>query len=156
MLFKFDSCLRTVSEKGGQMVALRIVNIPEDEDMFNVATWEEGGTKQWCKFDLPGPEDFWAFISAKASTAPDGTQQFHCQRDCGDITHDPRYHKIGVPKVFYTAHHAVDPPTTKTMLKELEDLVKTGKVPPNIMYRGVFYKDGKELLKANPDISCII
>eukprot|EP00913_Durusdinium_trenchii_P027728 g26001.t1 len=34
-------------EKG----ALRIADIPEDEDMLNVAAWEDKVTKQWCKFD---------------------------------------------------------------------------------------------------------
>jgi len=54
---------------GGAMRALRVVNVPEDEDLLNVGTWEEGGTKQWCKLDLPGPGDFEALTARRVRSS---------------------------------------------------------------------------------------
>lgn len=134
--------------ENGKMIALRVKHdVPEDEDLLNVATWEEGGTKQWCKLDLPGPEDFEALLAAKEGdkTCRGGS--------CGDITKDPHWHPHGVAKVFYTAHHAVNPEVSANYIKRLKEL----KLQNNpIMYQGHFYSDGAELRKTHPEITCII
>lgn len=33
---------------GFEAPGLRVGNIPEDEDLLNVALWEERASKQWC------------------------------------------------------------------------------------------------------------
>mmetsp|Transcript_30171 Transcript_30171/g.79577 ORF Transcript_30171/g.79577 Transcript_30171/m.79577 type:complete len:673 (-) Transcript_30171:37-2055(-) len=139
--------------EGGSMAALRIIDVPEDEDLLNVGTWEERGTKQWCKLDLPGPGDFSALLRAKdskddGSPCTDGA--------CGDIGGDRRYHPHGVAKVFYTAHHAVDPSETKRYIKALKEKLQEGKLPPPILFNGRFYRDGDHLRAAHPDVTCII
>ncbi|CAK9071770.1 Hypothetical protein (Fragment) [Durusdinium trenchii] len=42
----------------GKAIALRVVEIPEDEDLLNVGLWEEKAHKQWCKFDITDPLEF--------------------------------------------------------------------------------------------------
>jgi len=141
------------AREGGSMSALRIVDVPEDEDLLNIGTWEDGGTKQWCKLDLPGPGDFSALLRSTGAVA-DGSR---CNGGaCGDITSDGRWHPQGVAKVFYTAHHAVDPAETRRYIKALSEKQKEGKLPPPILYKGNFYKDGDSLRAAHPEITCII
>jgi len=134
--------------KDGSMQALRVVNVPEDEDLLNIGTWEDGGTKQWCKLDLPGPGDFEALLRSKAGGG--------CRAGCGDITSDRRWHPNAVAKAFYTAHHAVEPKETARYIKALKAKQQAGDLPPPIMYKGNFYKDGDALRAAFPDITCII
>uniref|UniRef100_A0A7S2PY84 Uncharacterized protein n=1 Tax=Zooxanthella nutricula TaxID=1333877 RepID=A0A7S2PY84_9DINO len=136
-------------KEGGSMAALRITDIPEDEDLLNVGTWEEGGKKQWCKIDVPGPEDFSALLRSP--------QTDHCSKgSCGDIGSDRRWHPSGAAKIFYTAHHAVEPATTKRLVQELADKHRAGRLPPPIMFKGRFFKTGDELRQAFPSITCII
>lgn len=137
--------------QGGSMQALRVLNIPEDEDLLNVGTWEDGGTKQWCKLDLPGPEDFEALL--RSSGTATGTR---CKWNCGDITSDGRWHPKAVAKVFYTAHHAVQPQVTARYIKALKVKQASGDLPPPILYKGIFYADGDALRAAYPDITCVI
>lgn len=137
--------------KDGQMSPLRVVNIPEDEDLLNVGTWEEGGTKQWCKLDLPGPGDFEALLNGRADSR-------NCKHwSCGNIPGDPRWHPKGAAKVFYTAHHAVDPAETRRYVEQLKQRAKDSKgLPPPILYQGKFYASGAEMKAAHPDATCII
>jgi len=135
--------------KGGDMSALRVTDIPEDEDLLNVATWEEGGTKQWCKLDLPGPDDFAALLHAEPGAK-------RCTWSCGDISPDRRFHPRGAAKAFYTAHHAVDPIASKRYVAQLKEKDAKNSLPPPIMYRGIFYKTGQEMMAEHPDIKCII
>merc|ERR1712050_534101 len=124
--------------KDGQMKSLRVTDVPEDEDLLNIGTWEEGGTKQWCKYDQVGPSDFSAILRNT------GTDVHQCRAgSCGDITSDRRYHPGGVAKVFWTAHHAVNPSETKNYVEKLEANAKA--LPPPILYHGQFYKNAKEL-----------
>jgi len=136
------------AREGGAMAALRIVDIPEDEDLLNVGTWEEGGNKQWCKLDLPGPDDFTARLQ--------WTPGDRCRVNCGDVGGDKRFHPRGVAKVFYTAHHAVVPKETKHYILELKKKQAEGKLAPPILYKGQFYEDGDALRAANSEITCII
>jgi len=129
--------------KDGAMQALRVTDVPEDEDLLNIATWEEGGTKQWCKFDLPGPGDFFQLLDA-------------CALGCSDISGDPRWHPAGVAKVFYTAHHAVDPEETKDWITDLKAKQQEGTLPSPILYHGNFFATGQEMKSKHPDARCII
>eukprot|EP00419_Tripos_fusus_P040274 CAMPEP_0172791856 /NCGR_PEP_ID=MMETSP1074-20121228/208679_1 /TAXON_ID=2916 /ORGANISM="Ceratium fusus, Strain PA161109" /LENGTH=583 /DNA_ID=CAMNT_0013628919 /DNA_START=62 /DNA_END=1813 /DNA_ORIENTATION=+ len=134
-------------KKGGEMSALRVTDIPEDEDLLNVGTWEEGGTKQWCKIDLPGPDDFNALLH----TDPGAKR---CTWSCGNVSPDRRFHPQGAAKVFYTAHHAVDPMATIRWVAQLKS--RKNSLPPPIMYRGRFYKTGQEMMAEHPNVKCII
>jgi len=87
------------------MSELRVTDVPEDEDLLNIGIWEEGGTKQWCKLDLAGPDDFDALLGGM-------DEEGRCIHEpCTDVISDTRFHPLGVAKAFYTAHHAVLPDT---------------------------------------------
>mmetsp|Transcript_107544 Transcript_107544/g.343037 ORF Transcript_107544/g.343037 Transcript_107544/m.343037 type:complete len:760 (+) Transcript_107544:87-2366(+) len=138
----------------GPKKGLRVIDVKEDEDLLNVGTWEEGGTKQWCKFDMTDPTEFDTLFKKQSS---DNAGNKKCIAGmCGDVTGDKRYHKQGVAKVFYTAHHAVDPDQTKKYLKILQEKGADHSMAPPILYHGRFYKTGEELKKAVPDLTCLI
>jgi len=135
----------------GDMKALRVVDVTEDEDLLNVGTWEEGGTKQWCKFDIPDPTEFHTLFSN--FKGKDKDKQRKCQKGmCGDIVADQNFNPDGVAKVFYTARHAVDPAATKKWVNDLEGL---GRYPP-ILYHRHFFSDGVETLRAHPKLKCLV
>lgn len=137
-------------EEGGKQ-KLRVIDVTEDEDLLNVGTWEEGGIKQWCKFDIPDPTEFEVIMGKRGHDAQGET----CLTGhCGDITRDDRYHKKGIAKAFYTAHHAVEPKETKKYLARLKDV--GNRLAPPILYHNHFYKSGVELRKAYPNITCLI
>jgi len=130
----------------GRMIAMRVMrDVPEDEDLLNVATWEEGGHKQWCKLDLPGPEDFEGLLR----TEPGADK---CQ-GCGDIMSDRRFHPNGVAKAYYTAHHAVNPSRTREYVKRLQEFRGMSGA---IGYKKQLFKNGEELRRAYPGITCLI
>jgi len=136
------------AKEDGSMEALRVIDVPEDEDLLNVGTWEDGGNKQWCKLDIAGVEDFDALLKAQVLD--------RCSVACENVGGDRRFHKKGVAKVFYTAHHAVDVEQTKRYIASLKKKQADGSLPPPIMYGGRFYKNGDALRAAIPDLSCII
>lgn len=80
------------------------MQVPEDEDLLNIGIWEEGGTKQWCKIDQVGVDEFDALLGGM-----DENNKCKAGHKCGDIVADRRFHPLGVAKAFFTAHHAVDP-----------------------------------------------
>jgi len=121
--------------------ALRVLDVPEDEDLLNVAMWEEGASKQWCKFDVPGPGDFDGWLA---------------HREGMDITADNRFHVIGAPKVFYTAHGATKPDESAVYIDRIEEKHNDGSLPPPIVFKGKFYKTGEELRKQHPKLKCLI
>jgi len=133
---------------------LRVIDVKEDEDLLNVGTWEDGGTKQWCKFDLPDPTEFQTVI--KEQPLQRGGQRTCKQGMCGDIGGDPKWHKEGVAKVFYTAHHAVDPAQTKRYLDQLRETEKKKILAPPILFHNKFFANSEELKKAFPELKCII
>jgi len=136
--------------RDGAMPALRVTDVSEDEDLLNVGTWEEGGRKQWCKFDMPDPTEFDTLLAA-------GPQQATCFAGmCGDIQGDPRFNPHGVAKVFYTAHHAVDPKNTRHYVDQLAARQKAKTLPPPILYAHRFYRNGEELRQHHAGISCLI
>lgn len=128
---------------------LRITDVPTDEDLINLAIWEEHGTKQWCKFDLPDPAEFETLLGGKH----DGNR---CVDQCNDMPGDSRFHKSGVPKVFYTACSAVNPHQSEKYIERLNDMLKAGTLPPPILFHNKFYHDGEELRKDHPHLKCLI
>jgi len=138
------------ARRDSQMPPLRVTSVTEDEDLLNAGTWEEEGFKQWCKFDLPDPSEFRTLLDSPAAA-------LKCQgHGCGDIQGDPRFNAGGVAKVFYTAHHAVDPDESKRFVQEILKRHRQGSLPPPILYRGRFFRDGRELKRAHPTLECLI
>jgi len=122
---------------------LRVAAVPEDEDLLNLALWEDGATKQWCKFETPDPRDFDFFLAG----SDDGIV---------DIVPDPRFYPHGAPLVFYSAHHAIEPEASKRYLDKLEERQRIGNLPAPITYKGSYYRNGEELRKAHSDVRCLI
>lgn len=125
----------------GPSAALRVLDVPEDEDLLNVAMWEDKATKQWCKFDVPGPGDFSPWIS---------------RSHVADVQGEPRFHPAGAPKVFYTCHGTRNPEESAMWIEKIQQAVQRGDLPPPVTFKGQFYKDGDELRKAHPEVKCII
>lgn len=130
---------------------LRVTDVPEDEDLLNLGTWEESGTKQWCKFDISDPENFETLLADGANTgAP-------CKGvGCIDIGADDRFHPAGAAQAFYTAHHAVDPANSEDIITRLAARHAEGTLPPPILYKERFFRDGKHLKKHHPEVVCLI
>lgn len=136
--------------------ALQVREVLEDEDLLNVATWEEQGTKQWCKFDLPDPSEFeTVFLHVKK-----GSSRRTCTKGdmCDDIGADGRWHPNGVAKMFFTAHHAVNPNETRLYLRRMKVIADTRRqeLPPPILYHHRFFKDGDDLRSVHPDLTCLV
>jgi len=128
-------------KKGYPASELRVLDVPEDEDLLNAGLWEDNATKQWCKFDVPDPSEFYILLEG---------------RNDGGVVGDARFYPDGAPLVFYTAHHAVDPEVSESLITELEKRQKAGTLLPPITYKGKFYRSGAELRKDHPDVPCLI
>lgn len=140
--------------KNGQK-ALRVIDVKEDEDLLNVGTWEDGGTKQWCKFDIPDPTEFEVMVAGtKQPTSKNGRRKCQYGKHCGNIVKD-RYNPAGIAKLFYTAHHAVFPNQTLKYIRELSNLAQRGELPPPVLYMGEFFSGSADLRKAYPDLRCL-
>lgn len=150
----------------------------EDEDVLNMALWDTGASKQWCKFDIPFQSDYLQYLKGSNSFA-----KFQ----------DAKWYPDGIPFVFYTVHHAVNadetqeimsspliekyfqngaPDTPKSLLQmmekkspeimaplsllELMSAAAPSELPPPIFYNGKYYNDGKELRAEYPDLPCMI
>jgi len=122
----------------------------EDEDILNVMLWEKGATKQWCKFDIPWVSDFDLFIKGKGG---ENSQDW-----------DPKWYPEGIPKVFYTAHHAYDFPETMHSLMSFAMRRTDVMEQKAIMFRkkddppekAEWFETGKELAAAHPKLACVI
>mmetsp|Transcript_94153 Transcript_94153/g.206221 ORF Transcript_94153/g.206221 Transcript_94153/m.206221 type:complete len:639 (-) Transcript_94153:28-1944(-) len=136
----------------GKMKPLQVIEVKEDEDLLNVATWEDKGTKQWCKFDIPDPVEFDTILNEQSTDSSGSTK---CIKGmCGNIGADGRYHKHGVVKVFYTAHHAINPSVTRTYLDSLNK--RRHQLNGPYLYNHRFYKTPEELKAANPKLACMV
>lgn len=122
---------------------LRVLDVPEDEDLLNVGLWEDNATKQWCKFETPDPSEFHFLFDRRT----DGL---------GDIKSDGRFYPDGAPLVFYTAHHAVDPDASKKLIAELRFRQEAGDLPPPISFKGHYYRNSEDLRRGVGSVPCII
>lgn len=120
---------------------LRVLDVPEEEDLLNVGLWEEGASKQWCKFETPDPKDFEILLEGRS--------------DAG-VCKDERFYPDGAPLVFYAAHNAVDPSYSEKIITRLHAKLREGGLPPPIIHKGQHYHNGHELSRAFPHLACII
>lgn len=136
-----DETLPSSAEGDGPSAALRILDVPEDEDLLNVGMWEDKATKQWCKFDVPGPGDFNLWLN---------------RAHVPDVEGEPRFHPIGAPKVFWTCHGSRNPEESAKWIDKIVSRVQAGDLPPALTFKGKSYADGAELRRAHPGVACII
>jgi len=144
-----DETLPERDRGSGVMPALRVLDVKEDEDLLNVATWEEGGTKQWCKYDLPDPVEFQVLLATKGDFKSCNVPF------CGDIPGDPLSHPHDIAKLFLTAHHAVVPKESQKYIEELDTRHRARTLPPPYLYHRHFYASAAELKEANPSLTCL-
>lgn len=145
--FRDELLLATTGNGGLHLGELPVSEIPEDEDLLNVATWEEKGTKQWCKFD----NDYHEFVDMLRWNPQDGHHT-----TTGDIASDPKFYPDGAAKAFFTAHNCKDPSATAKMLDEIKSRWEEGLYPPStITFKGRFWASGSELRKEHPELPCI-
>lgn len=138
----------TLPAVAGPQTELRVTSIDVDEDLLNIGTWEERGQKQWCKYDVMDPSDFKILLHERVPP-----------RSCNQpppIGADAIFHPAGAALVFYTAHHAVDPNTSASLIDQLDHHFRSGKLPPPVFFKGCFYQDGAALQQAHPDVRCLI
>ncbi|CAJ1433431.1 unnamed protein product [Effrenium voratum] len=139
-----DEQLREAPGKG----PLRVADIPEDEDMLNVAAWEDKVTKQWCKFDNDRTEfeEFIKYEPSMGSRCPRGT-------GCANIMADSRFYPKGAAKAHFTAHNAKDPKETARWIDRINARYKKGLYPTKvIVYQGRLFANGAELRAEFPDM----
>ncbi|CAJ1390731.1 unnamed protein product [Effrenium voratum] len=133
--FRDEHLPQMVSSKAVLLADLAVAEIPEDEDLLNVGTWEEKGTKQWCKFD----NDYHEFADMLSWQPENGDHT-----TTGDIASDPKFYPQGAAKAFFTAHNCKDPAATAKMLDEIEERWKKGLYPTStITYKGRFFESGR-------------
>eukprot|EP00930_Biecheleria_cincta_P047198 TRINITY_DN32666_c0_g1_i1.p1 TRINITY_DN32666_c0_g1~~TRINITY_DN32666_c0_g1_i1.p1 ORF type:complete len:668 (+),score=122.01 TRINITY_DN32666_c0_g1_i1:106-2109(+) len=154
-----DETLLAVDVKpkgGGRLLrapALRVADIPEDEDLLNVALWEEKATKQWCKFDITDPLEFRSLLEWK----PSHGNRCSTGSGCSNIFDDRRFYRHGgAAKMFYTAHHAVVPSETAKYVSQIQKKVDQGTWPDAVVFDGKFWPSGETLRKAHPKMECLV
>lgn len=118
-----------------------------DEDLLNCASWAEGLTKQWCKFDIPGSLLYYAYI--------DQVENFYDTYKGWKRLHgiDSKYFPKGVPYVFLTSHNAKDPAESYDLLSQLWE---SGNVRQNIHYDGRWFASASDLKHYDPSLRCLV
>jgi len=111
----------------------------EDEDLMNVAMWADNATKQWCKYDLPGPGDFEVYLKQVGQPG---------------MWKDSKFYPHGIPLVFFTAHAAKEPDTSHKWLSKLWDDTDDRRKP--ILYNGQWFNSSAALRAHDAALRCII
>lgn len=110
----------------------------EDEDLLNVALWASNATKQWCKYDIPSPNDFGKYLA---------------QANEKTLFHDSKYFPKGIPFVFVTAHDAKKPNESYFWLQQLWN---EGGQHKAILYDGQWFDSQEALSKYDPSLKCMV
>lgn len=111
-------------------------SVPEGEDevLMNVGLWAAGASKQWCKWDVPYPDEFEKYVTGNGEGLK-GCCKFQ----------DDKWFPHGVPIAFYISHGAKKPETeTKLWLDRLSALPSKDHLP-DIAFNGTFYKTKEEM-----------
>lgn len=136
-------------------------NTLSDEGLLNVASWADGLTKQWCKFDIPSDTHFSTYLSqgklyneidqgfGAASAAI--LQQQQIDRQVLGI--DSKYYPKGIPFLFLTNHDAKNPESSYSWLARLWK--SSGKTCKHILYDDKWFTNGKTLKEYDPSLQCI-
>ncbi|CAE8680213.1 unnamed protein product [Polarella glacialis] len=140
--------------KAGQPAStgIRVTDIPEDEDLLNVANWEERVTKQWCKYDNDRTEfrEMLRWDPKQGTRCDEGT-------GCTDIMSDIKFYPNGAAKAFFTAHNCKDPAETKRWIDEIHKRYTKGLYPTStIVYKRRIWNSGLELRSKFPNLACIL
>jgi len=112
----------------------------EDEDLLNMALWASNATKQWCKFDTPGPSDFKVYLRQSVEGAL-------------MIGKDKLWYPKGIAYIFFTAHDAKKPSESYDYLTSLWS--NTDDRRKAIYYNGRWFATGADLASYDPDLRCM-
>lgn len=148
-----DETLPKVTSGKVKAPALRVVEIPEDEDLLNVGLWEEKATKQWCKFDITDPLEFHFLFEWKTKYGNRCSMGGH---GCANISPDRRFYKHGAAKLFYTAHHAVEPADTHKQVDRISKKLKEGSWPNSTIVFQQKLWTAEDLRKDHPQLECLV
>ena len=148
-----DETLPKVTVGTVKAPALRVVEIPEDEDLLNVGLWEEKAHKQWCKFDITDPLEFTFLFEWKTKYGNKCSMGGH---GCANISPDRRFYKHGAAKLFYTAHHAIEPSQTHNHVDRISKKVKEGTWPKSTIVFQQKLWTAEDLRKDHPQLECLV
>ncbi|CAE7390125.1 yqeH, partial [Symbiodinium necroappetens] len=127
---------------------LRLRKAAGAEELLNVALWEAGAYKQWCKFDLPDISEVEEWLQLPASTA-------RCETSvCAPLLGDRRFYPDGVPKVFAYLRFTTDLFRARR-LKENIARKKAEHLLPYPILAGKAYKNAAELRRDWPNLRCL-
>ncbi|CAE7427317.1 unnamed protein product [Symbiodinium sp. CCMP2456] len=119
--------------------------IKEDEDLLNVALWQEGATKAWCAFQTGGINFLWENLDAQH---PPGPYPYY---------DDSRYFPKGVPVAFFFGHAEKDPAHIDKALAYLADPDRVAQPAPNPFFHDMkFFSDFEQIRKDYPDLKCTL
>lgn len=110
-----------------------------DEDLLNFASWADGLTKQWCKFDIPQLSSWDAYLmQADVASENQGV--------------DSKYFPNGIPLWFVTSHSTKIPSESYGVLSQLWGKDNQCKA---IYYDGKWFDSGRALQEYDPSLRCI-
>jgi len=117
----------------------------EDEDLFNIALWDAGVKKQWCKFDLAPGDVEHMYPSDLSAPRPMMVPQFE----------DPKWYPEGVTQVFFTCHGAKDVAKTKRQLEGFSKM-EDRESRPWVAHKRKSFSSVADFHKAHSEVSCLL
>eukprot|EP00439_Symbiodinium_sp_Y106_P060476 s1975_g8.t4 len=127
---------------------LRLRKAAGAEELLNVALWQAGAYKQWCKFDLPDISEVEEWLQLPANTA-------RCETPvCAPLLGDRRFYPDGVPKIFAYLRFTTDLFRARR-LKENIARKKAEHLLPYPILAGKAYKNSAELRRDWPNVRCL-
>lgn len=109
-----------------------------DEPLLNFASWHDGLTKQWCKYDLTQVGLFSQYLKQESMTK---------------INRDKKWFPNGIAFIFFSAHDAKDPDESYEFLSKLWETGDDKRKA--ILFDGKWFGSGKALREYDPSLKCI-
>lgn len=129
---------------------LPIRALPDAEALLNVALWEAGATKQWCKIDMPDPSEVEAWLEIKGRGPNcDGSAV------CAHLAGDRRFYKKGIPKVYAFLRYSSEPSRSIKIINRISRRLKEGTLLPPIIFDNRLIQNSEELKELAPDLKCL-
>jgi len=139
----------TLSGKPGYK-DLPIRSLPDAEALLNVALWEAGAYKQWCKIDMPDPSEVEAWLDIKGhGPSCDGSAV------CAHLAGDRKFYKRGIPKVYAFLRYSNEPSRSLKIINRISRKLKEGSLLPRIVFDNRLFKSSADLRDYAPDMKCL-